>query len=490
MVQSARQIAFLALRNVYRGAFADVALDRVLSQVDLSDPDRRLVTELVYGSVRRLRTLDAMIDYLAKKKAHQQPPDLRTILHLGLYQISFLDQIPVSAAVNTTVELAKQNGFAGLSGFVNGLLRRWVREEEGRGERGEESGRGQVSANQPVMDSPSSFPHLSHDLPEIAKSEDLHPLSLILHPSLSPIERLGILHSYPNWIIEVWSEQLGLQETAQLCEWMNQPPQIDLRVNTLQTTLETVEAAMQSAGVPVGRVPHLPQALKLLEPVGSIQQLPGFQQGWWIVQDSSAQLVGYLVDPQPGDVIVDACAAPGGKTMHLAELMQDKGMVWACDRTPARLKKLQQNAERLGLHCIQTIAADSRNLPQFRGQCDRVLVDAPCSGLGTLHRHVDARWRQTPESVQELATLQTQLLDQAASWVKPAGILVYSTCTLHPAENETMIETFLANHPDWAIEPPPPNSPPAALVAPEGWVKVWPQRHHMDGFFMARLKKS
>lgn len=209
-----------------------------------------------------------------------------------------------------------------------------------------------------------------------------------------------------------------------------------------------------------------------------------------MVQDSSAQLVGHLVDPQPGEMVVDACAAPGGKTIHMAELMQNQGTIWACDRTSSRLKKLQQNAERMGLQAIQIYTGDSRDLPQFVGQCDRVLLDAPCSGLGTLHRHADARWRQTPETVAELTVLQRQLLEQAATWLKPDGRLVYATCTLHPAENEQLIQAFLSQHPTWQIEPPEPDSPPAAFVTPAGWVKVWPHQAGMDGFFMVRLKKS
>ena len=266
-----------------------------------------------------------------------------------------------------------------------------------------------------------------------------------------------MLYSYPNWIVTVWLEQLGLEATEQLCQWMNRSPYIDIRVNTLRASVETVEAAMQAAGIAVSRVPHLLAALRLPASSGSIQQLPGFTEGWWIVQDSSAQLVGYLLDPQPGEVVVDACAAPGGKTMHIAELMHDSGTVWACDRAASRLKKLQQNIDRLGLQSIQLCEGDSRNLPQFIGQCDRVLVDAPCSGLGTLHRHADARWRQTPETVQQLTQLQAELLEQAALWVKPAGILVYATCTLHPLENEAIVQGFLQHHADWAIELPSDN---------------------------------
>ena len=495
VTQNPRQLAFLALRSVHRGAFADVALDQVLRQAKLTNLlDRRLLTELVYGSIRRQRTLDALIDQLAKKPAQQQPADLRAILQLGLYQLRYLNQIPASAAVNTTVDLAKQNGFSGLTGFVNGLLRQYVRltegEEEAGGRRQRAEGSGQeVEGGHLETGGPGEAEGVEalHRSPTPHTLHPIDPLALSLYPS--PVDRLGILHSYPDWIINVWLEQLGLEATEQLCQWMNRSPHIDIRVNTLRASVATVEAAMKEAGIAVSRIPHLPAALRLPASSGSIQQLPGFAEGWWIVQDSSAQLVSYLVDPQPGEIVVDACAAPGGKTMHLTELMNDRGTVWACDRAASRLKKLQQNVDRLGLQSIQLCEGDSRNLPQFVGQCDRVLVDAPCSGLGTLHRHADARWRQTPETVQQLTQLQAELLEQAALWVKPSGILVYATCTLHPLENEAIVQDFLAHHAEWAIEPPPTDSPPAAFLTAEGWLKVWSHQHDMDGFFMVRLKK-
>ncbi len=453
---SPRQLALQTLRAVQHGAFADVALDQVIRQQAVSALDKRLLTELVYGSIRRQRTLDGLIDQLGKKKSHQQPPDLRLILHLGLYQLRYLSQIPVSAAVNTTVELAKQNGFTNLAGVVNGMLRQYVR---------------LTSASMPT---------------DVAA--ELEPISpLILPPELQP--RLGLLHSYPDWIVANWLDQLGEVETAQLCHWMNQPPTIDIRVNPLRTTLEQVEIAFHAAGVTTQRLPALPQALRLLTSPGNIQALPGFQEGWWVVQDGSAQLVSYCVDPQPGETVIDACAAPGGKTTHLAELMADQGVVWACDKTASRLQKVAQNRDRLQLQSIRTVTGDSRTLTQFHEQGDRVLLDAPCSGLGTLHRHADARWRQTPDSVAQLAQLQTELLEAVATWVKPQGILVYATCTLHPAENEQQIDRFLQTHPDWQLLPPEPDSPAASFVTTSGWCKVVPHQHHMDGFFMARLQK-
>jgi len=480
---NSRQVAFMTLRDVHKGAYVDVALDRMLQKVNLLDSDRRLVTELVYGSVRRQRTLDVLIDQFAKKKSHQQPQDLRTILHLGFYQLRYQQRIPASAAVNTTVQLAKENGFSGLTGFVNGLLRQYLRTAGGQRGRGA-GGTGQGAEEKNSLLLPQCpMPNAQCPIP----NPQFDPLQL---PE-NPVERLGILHSFPDWIIQVWLEQLGLAETEQLCEWMNQSPTIDLRINPLRTSIEEVEMALQSAGISVRRVPYLPQALRLIGSAGSIQKLPGFREGWWTVQDSSAQLVSHLLDPQPGEVVIDACAAPGGKTTHIAELMADKGKIWACDRTASRLRKLQENYQRLSLQSIQIYTGDSRNLAQFKNTADRVLLDAPCSGLGTMHRHADARWRQTPESVRELSTLQKELLTHTSTFVKSGGVIVYATCTLHPAENEQVIAAFLAESPDWQIESPSSvELPNCDYITPQGWFKVWPHRQDMDGFFMVRLRKT
>ena len=472
---SSRQQALIALKDVHKGAYVDVALDRVLRKVDLPNNERRLVTELVYGSVRRQLTLDAIIDQLARKKSHQQPLLLRSILHLGLYQLQFQERIPPSAAVNTTVQLAKDNGFSGLSGFVNGLLRSYIRLGEERLERGEgveggEGGEGEDSKQD--------------------KKNQIIPIKL----PKNDVERLGILYSFPDWIVNVWMEQFGFSETEKLCEWMNQTPNIDLRVNQLCSSVEEVETALQNQDVLTQRIPHLPQALRLLSSPGAIQNLPGFNQGWWTVQDSSAQLVGYLLNPQPNEVIIDACAAPGGKTTHIAELMGDSGKIYACDRTASRLRKLQQNIQRLNLKSIENCVGDSRDLSQFANLVDRladkVLLDVPCSGLGTLHRHADARFRQTPENIKELSILQGELLLNTSKFVKENGFLVYSTCTLHPAENEAVIKSFLESNPNWKIEPPDTDSPISEYSTPEGWVKVLPHKHDMDGFFMVKLKKQ
>jgi len=435
-----RQLALLALQSVYRGAYADVAVHQALQRGSLLEKDRGLFTELVYGCVRRRRTLEALIQQFVKKSP---PPPLHCLLQLGLYQLRYLSHIPPSAAVNTTVELAKQNGFAGLAGLVNGVLRRYLRESEQR-----------------------------------------DPLRL---PD-DPIQRIGILHSFPDWIVQVWTEQFGASEAEALCQWMNQPPSIDLRINPLITSLADVQAEMEAAGVTVQLLAAAPQALRLASHVGAVDRLPGFAEGKWMVQDASAQLVAQLVDPHPDNLVIDGCAAPGGKTAHLAELMGDRGIVWACDRNPKRLQKVEENAKRLHLNSIRTLAADSRQIEQFVGEGDRVLLDVPCSGLGTLHRHADARWRQTPANIEELSVLQSELLTQGAAWVKPGGSLVYSTCTLHPRENEEVVEAFLKNQPDWEIEQP--DAPWASpFLNPAGWLRVLPHHQQMDGFFMVRLRR-
>ena len=444
-VTNSRQIAFLALQDIYqKQAYTDIALDRFLRQAKINKADRGLACELVYGIVRRRRTLDALIDSLCKKKADRQPPKLRIILHIGLYQLRYLSQVTESAAVNTSVDLAKNNGLGKLAGVVNGLLREYLR----------------ISSNTDPLVLPTN-----------------------------PVTKLGILHSFPDWIVQTWLKQLEEPEVDRLCNWFNQSPAIDLRVNILKTSIEEVETALLKAGVSVSRLPYLPQALRITGGTGAIQKLPGYQEGWWIVQDSSAQLVTHLLDPQPGETVIDACAAPGGKTTHIAELMQDRGTIIACDRDAKRLRKVRSNAQRLNLSSIQTCVGDSLKLEQFKEKSDRVLLDAPCSGLGTLHKRPDIRWRQTPDKIEELSRLQTDLLEQVANWIKPKGVLVYATCTLNPLENEQVIQSFLSSHPHWSIEVPS-SFRESYFATSEGWFKIFPQKYNMDGFFLVRLKKQ
>jgi len=450
--KNSRQIALEALRLIQRrNAYADVALDCTLARARqddtvLPESDRRLITELVYGCTRRQKTLEAVLQNFLQKPIAKLPPDLLIILQIGVYQLFFLDRIKPSAIVHTTVELVKENNLKGLSGFTNGVMRSILRAKE----------KEDILAN---ITDPASF------------------------------------YSFPEWLIELWQKEFGQAAIANICNWFNQTPHLDLRVNLLHTTRDQVLAAFAEAEIDAQPIPHLPEGIRVAQGAGDVSKLPKFKEGWWSVQDASAQLVTYLLDPQPNETIIDACAAPGGKTTHISDRLKNTGKVYALDRLANRLKKVEQNIARLGITNVQTLEIDCREfdadkvlegLPNHK--CDRVLLDVPCSGLGTLHRHADARWRQTPEEPYKLAKTQVEILERATQWVKPEGVIVYSTCTLHPAENEEVITQFLENHPDWQIVPPDANNPAAYFVSDQGWVKVLPHEHDMDGFFMAKLQ--
>ncbi len=444
MIPDARQLAFEALCQIERrGAYADIALDRVLRQHPQPEATqaKSLATELVYGITRQRRTLDALLAKFAKKTPANQRLELRLLLELGAYQLCYLERISSPVAIYETVELAKRSGLSGLAGVVNGILRSL--------DRAKQSGT--------LWDG---------------------------------IDSLGDRYSFPDWLVSLWEGEYGIETTARLCAWFNRPPHIDVRVNTLRASVAQVAAAMQEAGIAVETIPYVPSALRLPPGAGAIAQLPGYTEGWWSVQDASAQLATWLLDPQPGEVAIDACAAPGGKATHIAERMGDRGTVWACDLHPSRLQRVERNAARLGLTSLRLRSGDSRTRQDFIGIADRVLADVPCSGLGTLHRHADARWRQGLTDAQALPKLQGELLEAAAAWVKPGGVLVYSTCTLHAAENEGVVTQFLAAHPLWRLDLPRTLPSFSELAAPEGWIRILPCDRAMDGFFMARLVRG
>lgn len=443
--RNARSVALSALEAIDGGAYTSIALERALHESGLPVVERALATEIVYGVTRRRLTLDRLIDQFALKPARLHPL-ARNILRLALYQIRNLDHVPPSAAVNTAVGLARQKRLGKLADFINGLLRTYLRAAE-RGD----------------------------------------PLEL---PS-GAIERLSVQHSFPPWLVELWCTELGEDEAARLCEWFNHPAHLDLRVNLRSASTEAVRQALADHGVESSTVEGIPQSLRLTSPPGAIERLPGFEAGHWVIQEAGAQLVGWLVDPRSGERVIDCCAAPGGKTTHLAELMDDRGRILAFDRNGSRLERVVENQRRLGLTCIESRKVDVTSPPAdlgLVGWADRVLLDAPCSGLGTLHRHPDGRWRKSPADIPGLVNLQQQLLEQASTWVRTGGALVYATCTLHPDENEGVVNQFLATHPSWQSESLPPDSPVAPFSDARGYVRLWPHRHDLDGFFMVRLR--
>jgi len=446
LMNNPRQLAFQALQNIYQNhAYTDIALDKVFSSSNISPSNSHLVSELVYGIVRRKRTLDSLINQLATKKATQQPLNLRIILQLGLYQLRYLDKIPESAAVNTSVDLAKNNGLTKLSGVVNRILRSYIR----------------LSQQEDPLILPSDF-----------------------------IPHLGVKYSFPDWLVSLFIEQFNVKNTKKLLNWYNQIPSIDLRVNSLQISRENLQEILLNHGIETTFLPYLSDGLRLANSAGNITKLDCFKEGLFTIQDASAQLVSHFLNPQPHEIIIDACAAPGGKTTHIAELMKDTGTIIGCDRHLSRLKKVTQNAERLKLKSIEVLEGDSSQLRGWENKVDRVLVDVPCSGLGTLHKNPDIRWHKKPEEIKALTELQLKILENSAKWVKNGGILVYSTCTLNKQENEDIITKFLENNPLWQLDTKNNNPNFDFSITSKGMVKIFPPVDNMDGFFMAKLIKG
>ena len=438
-----RLAAWKVLQSVAAGAFADVALAREFQRhgSQLGVADRALTMELAYGSIRQRRLLDRWLDHCGALPAQQQPPMLRWLLHLGLYQLLFTRHIPEAVAVSSSVELAKAHGLGRLASVVNGLLRAVVR------------------CRQRQEEPP---------LPQQTTA------------------RLATQHSLPDWLAALLLQWLPEAEAVDFAALANRPPHLDLRVNRLRASVAEVQAAWAAVDQPLLPIAMAPQGLQLSQGVGAMAQQPGYSAGQWSVQDRAAQLVAPLLQPQPGHVVVDMCAAPGGKTTHVAELMDDQGRIIAIDRSAARLRRLQGNARRLGLRSIRIQCADARALPHLHGCADRVLLDAPCSGLGTLARHACARWRLSPATIAELQVLQQQLLNEALHLVRPGGRLVYATCTVHPAENQAQIDSLLSHDPHWrqcllpgALQ---------RLCGHDTQLQLWPQRHGCDGFFAVALE--
>ena len=424
------------LQAVAAGAYADGALERELGRAPLPPLDRALATELAYGAIRQRRLLDAWLDQLGKVPAERQPPKLRWLLHLGLYQLIASDRVPAAAAVSTTVELAKRGGLARLAPVVNGMLRAFLRRRE--------------------LDGPGCLPMAAGD----------------------PATLLGLRHSLPQWLAADVLQWLSPERAEAFGRACNTPPSLDLRVNRLRSSPQAVQEALAAVGVEAQAIEGIPAGLTLRGRSGDLSRLPGYTEGHWCVQDRAAQRIAPLLDPQPGERILDACAAPGGKSTHIAELMGDQGSVLALDRGEARLRRVARNAERLGLGCIEPCHGDATELaqqhPEWLASFDRILVDAPCSGLGTLARHADARWRIEPAAVDELVLLQRQLLEGLLPLLRPGGRLVYATCTVHPRENGELIAALMAAHPGLKLQ--------------ESW-QLWPGEIDGagDGFFAAVL---
>jgi len=449
----ARSIAVRVLERVERvQAYADIALHHALAQTNLSSLDRALATELVYGTLRWRGRLDYLIDHALDRGLAQLEPLVVTILRVGAYQIVFSDRIPDSAAVDESVRCARALGAGRSTGLVNAVLRRLSREA-------------------------ASVP-----LPEL---------------SSQPLEHLCHALSLPRWLAERWLADYGPEQAAALARACNAPAPLTIRANRLRIDRDALCEALREPFPDARSCRHAPWGI-VLGRKGDPGREPRFLAGDYSVQDEASQLVVEMLDPQPGEQVLDVCAAPGTKTTAIAEALAGKGEVLALDRNPQRLNLVGRAARRLGLTGIRTLARDASQrlddlMPEMQSErpgFDRVLVDAPCSGLGSLRRNPDARWRVRPTDPPRLAEVQRSILAQAAGVLRVGGRLVYSTCTVLSEENDAIVRSFLTSQPRFRLvgrdELPPMLAP---VLDAEGFLRCLPHIHDCDGFFAACLER-
>ena len=444
--ESVRGLAAEILLKVdTRKAYADILLDRTLRTAELDERDRALLTELTYGTLRWRGTIDDRLSRHLRRPLAQSDALTRNLLRLSAYQLLYLDRIPGYAAVNEAVELAKRHGGQRAAGFVNGVLRSLLRESR----------------------------------ENTAVGSDLSAASL------------AVRYSHPEWLVQRWLDEFGPDQAQALMRANNEKPPLALRVNSLKATRDDLLDRLFRAHLQPTAAPLSPQGV-LLPSAGAVENLPGFDEGLFQVQGEASQLVSYLLSPQADERILDACAAPGGKTTHIAELMKDQGELVALDISARGIEKLRQNVQRLGLKAVRVLRADAGEAftESIAGPYDRILVDAPCSGLGTLRGHPEIKWHREESDVRRLSALQLKILDRVAGYLKPGGILVYSTCTLTRDENERTVDCFLAAHPEFELQDAARYLPQQARHMLQGkYFQALPQRDNTDGFFGARLKK-
>lgn len=433
-VTDARVAAADTLADLRAGLLLDAAFDRRASALDARD--RRWTQELVWGMLRRRGWIDHVLAPRVRGGIARLDGDLADLLRLGVHQLFHMGSVPPYAAIAQTVELAKRRHGLGASKLVNAVLRRLDRERE----------------------------ELAPPLPA------------------DPVEALAVEQSHPRWLVARWVARWGAEETRALLEANNR--EAPLIVRPWGVVREQLEAMLEASGVQVSEAPLLHDSL-LLGPGTLLTALGAFQQGHCFVQDPAATLVTeYAAIPQ-GSRVADLCAAPGGKAVELA---RRASYVVAADASETRLARVQETIDRLELDHVTAVVADARDAASL-GTFDAVLVDAPCTGTGTFRRHPDARWRLRTSDLAVMAATQRAILRAAADAVAPGGLLIYSTCSLEPEENDAQVEAFLADHPDWMLEPPPEGAVPAGVLD-AGRLRVLPQRHGADGAFAARLRRG
>lgn len=453
-MKNARETAFQIIYKVLEdGAYSHVVLTAALrEEADADKRERAFVTRLVEGTLERLITLDYILDHTSKTPVKKMKPVIRTILRMSVYQLLFMDSIPDSAVCNEAVKLAKAKGFQGLSGFVNGVLRTVARNS-------------------------------GHWQEETAYPEKIN----------MPVQYLSIRYSLPEWLCSYFVEEYGVKTAENVAAGSLRNPNTTIRCNTAKLTKEELTERLKAHGFAIQSGAYAKDAL-YLDGYDTLEKIPEFVEGLFQVQDESSMLVAELAGLKKGDVVLDVCSAPGGKALHAANILENigGGTVLARDVSEKKTALIKENAERLAVKNITIEVADATKLDtSMQEAADVVIADLPCSGIGIMAKKPEIRYRMTKENQKELVKLQKQILANAQRYVKPGGILMYSTCTINKEENETQVEEFCRAY--GFIPAMEEALVPQALCADikdKGWIQLLPGVHACDGFFIARLRKQ
>lgn len=447
---TAREVALDVLVKVdQEKSYSNLQLNKSIEEADLSREDISLATEIIYGTIQHLTMIDWILSQFLQEKKKTELW-VKNLLRLSIYQIWYLDRIPSHAIVNEAVTIAKKRGHQGISGLVNGILRNIIRNKE----------------------------------------------SIKLPTNLSKNEKISLKYSHPEWMVNRFIKDFGEIQAEEICKTNNLPPFHSVRVNILKTNRDTMLQMLREkmGNAEITESPLSEQGIRI-KGGGNIAYSKWYEDGLITIQDESSMLVAQVLDPKPGMTVLDALAAPGGKTTHIAEKMGNKGRIIASDIHKHKIKLIETQKNRLGIDIIETILLDARKLNQHYGEeFDRILLDVPCSGLGVIRRKPDLKWTKTEADIKNLTSIQREILDSVSPLLKPGGVLVYSTCTIAPEENQQMVKEFLSANPEFTLDNSLPELLPATINekidASEGMLQILPQHFLTDGFFISRLIKA
>lgn len=440
-MNNARKIVIDVLNEVFfGGAYSNIALNKALSSENIMQSDKALITEIVYGTIKYKYTIDVILKKFITIKLNKVDKNILNILRSSIYQIRYLDKVPDFAAVNEAVELAKKRVSFKSSKFVNGVLRNYLR-------------------------------NLNESFVE----------------GRQYIEKLSFKYSFEPWMVKTFMQQYGSKEVENILGGLNLIPAVTVRVNSLRASYDEVWDKLCESGYEISEGEVCPEAI-VIRKGGGVEKNPLFKEGYFTVQDESAMLTAPCLDIKEGMTIMDLCSAPGGKTTHIGEILNNTGVIYAFDIHENKLKLIEENANRLGVKNIKCSTLDASVYDeQFKEKADRILVDAPCSGLGIIRKKPEIKWTKKPQDLKELSGIQKKILDNAAKYVKKGGIILYSTCTLNTEENNNVISSFIKRNSNFSIEDIYFGEAKNLHYGKYG-VTIFPSEQ-MDGFFMCKLRK-